>query len=76
VPHQANARIIAAVARQLGVPESKTVSTVADYGNRSAATIPFSLSLAAQQGRLQRGARLLMCAAGAGLTGGAVVYAL
>lgn len=75
VPHQANARIIAAVARQLGVPPDKVVSTVAEYGNSSAATIPFSLSFAARD-RLQAGARVLMCAAGAGLTGGAVVYAL
>jgi len=76
VPHQANARIIAAVAHQLGVPDAKVVSTVAGYGNSSAATIPFSLSLAAQKGRVKRGDRVLMCAAGAGLTGGAVVLAL
>jgi 3-oxoacyl-[acyl-carrier-protein] synthase III len=76
IPHQANTRITAAVAQQLGVPSEKMVSTVAEYANSSAATIPLSLSLAAHEGRLHRGARLLMCAAGAGLTGGAVVYAL
>jgi 3-oxoacyl-[acyl-carrier-protein] synthase-3 len=76
VPHQANARMIAAVARKLGIPDAKTVTTVASYGNSSAATIPLPLSLAAEQGRLEPGARLLMCAAGAGLTGGAVVFAL
>ena len=76
VPHQANARIIAAVAHSLGVPEGKIVSTVADYANSSAATIPFSLSLAARGGRIMRGARLLICAAGAGFTGAAVVFAL
>ncbi len=75
VPHQANARIVAAVARQLGVADDKLVSTVADYGNSSAATIPFSLSLAAR-GAMRPGAKVLMCAAGAGLTGGAVVFAL
>ncbi len=75
VPHQANARIIAAVARQLGVPDGKLVSTVAEFGNSSAATIPFSLSLAAREA-LRPGAKVLMCAAGAGLTGGAVVFAL
>ncbi len=74
VPHQANSRIIAAVAQQLGVPAEKVVSSVAAYANSSAATIPLSLSLAASEGRLARGGRLLMCAAGAGLTGGAVVY--
>lgn len=74
VPHQANGRLIAAVAHQLDVPESKVISTIADYGNSSAATIPLSLSLSAQQKPMARGERLLMCAAGAGLTGGAVVF--
>lgn len=76
IPHQANGRIIAATAQQLGVSTEKIVSTVAEYGNSSAATIPLSLSLAVGEGRIARGKRLLMCAAGAGLTGGAVVYAL
>ena len=76
VPHQANGRIIAAVAQQLGVPSEKVISTIAKFGNSSAATIPLTLSVAAGEGRLQRGQRLLMCAAGAGLTGGAVVYRL
>lgn len=73
VPHQANARIVAAVSRQLAVPDDKVVSTVAEYGNSSAATIPFSLSLAARD-HLKPGSRVLMCAAGAGLTGGGVVF--
>ena len=76
IPHQANGRIIAAVAQQLGVPSENVISTIANFGNSSAATIPLSLSIAAAEGRLQRGQRLLMCAAGAGLTGGAVVYRL
>ena len=76
IPHQANARIIAAVAQQLGVPGEKVVSTVANYANSSAATIPLSMAIAAGAGRLRSGMRLLMCAAGAGLTGGALVYAL
>jgi 3-oxoacyl-[acyl-carrier-protein] synthase III len=76
IPHQANGRIIAAVAQQLGAPPDKVVSTIATFGNSSAATIPLSLSIAAGHGRIARGNRLLMCAAGAGLTGGAVVYAL
>ena len=76
VPHQANARIMAAVAHQLGVPEAKMVSTIAEFANSSAATIPLSLSLAAKQERLTPGAKVLMCAAGAGLTGAAVVFAL
>ena len=74
VPHHANARLIAAVAHQLNVPESNLISTVAEYGNSSAATIPLSLSLSAQQKTLAHGERLLMCAAGAGFVGGAVVF--
>lgn len=76
IPHQANGRITAAVARQLGMPADRVVSTIAAYGNSSAATIPLSLSLAAGQGRIASGKRLLMCAAGAGLTGAAVAYGL
>ncbi|HEY8248626.1 MAG TPA: beta-ketoacyl-ACP synthase III [Hyphomicrobium sp.] len=76
IPHQANGRIIAAVAQQLGVSPEKVVSSIAKFGNSSAATIPLSLSLAAGEGRMARGQRLLMCAAGAGLTGGAVIYSL
>jgi 3-oxoacyl-[acyl-carrier-protein] synthase-3 len=76
VPHQANARIMAAVAGKLGVPDEKMVSTVANYGNSSAATIPFSLALAVGEGRIRRGDCILTCAAGAGLTGGAVVLVL
>jgi 3-oxoacyl-[acyl-carrier-protein] synthase-3 len=76
VPHQANGRMIAAVARELGVPEGKVVSSVAEYGNSSAATIPLTLSVAGGSSRFARGQRILMCAAGAGLTGGAVVYGL
>jgi len=76
IPHQANARIMVAVAGKLGVPEEKMVSTVARFGNSSAATIPFSLALAVDEGRIKRGDRILMSAAGAGLTGGAVVLAL
>ncbi|MDH4983578.1 beta-ketoacyl-ACP synthase III [Hyphomicrobium sp. D-2] len=74
VPHQANGRIIAAVSKQLGMPSEQVLSSVAAFGNSSAATIPFTLSLAMEAGQVQPGQTLLMCAAGAGLTGGAVVY--
>lgn len=73
VSHQANARIIAAVRRNLGLSEEATISTIADYGNSSAATIPLSLSLAADSAPFRRGERVLLTAVGAGLTGGAVV---
>jgi 3-oxoacyl-[acyl-carrier-protein] synthase-3 len=74
IPHQANARIIGAAQKQLGVPDAKVISTVALYGNSSAATIPLSLSIAAQSQTFSPGKRLLMSAAGAGLTGGSVVF--
>ncbi len=74
VPHQANARIVGAAQRQLGVPDQKMLSSVALYANSSAATIPLTLSLAGQQRPFKPGERILMSAAGAGLTGGAVVF--
>ena len=74
VPHQANARIFEAVRRSLGVPAERVVSTVAEYGNSSAATIPFSMAAGADAAPYQPGERVLLTAAGAGLTGGAVVY--
>jgi 3-oxoacyl-[acyl-carrier-protein] synthase-3 len=76
VPHQANTRIIGAVQKQLGIADADMVSSAALYGNSSAATIPLSLSLTAAQRTFGAGDRLLLCAAGAGLTGGAMVYRL
>lgn len=74
LPHQANSRIFAAVGRKLGVPDEATVSTIAEYGNSSAATIPLSLSLSHEARPLVPGETLLMTAAGAGLTGGALLF--
>ncbi|MGD9668445.1 MAG: beta-ketoacyl-ACP synthase III [Hyphomicrobiaceae bacterium] len=74
VPHQANSRIIEATRGKLAVPQEKTLSSVAYYGNSSAATIPFTLSLLAPERNYRRGERLLFTAAGAGLTGGAIVW--
>lgn len=74
IPHQANARIFAAVGRKVGVPAAATVNTVARFGNSSAATIPLSLSIAHGERPIGDGETLLMTAAGAGLTGGALVY--
>jgi 3-oxoacyl-[acyl-carrier-protein] synthase-3 len=76
VPHQANARIIGAVQKKLGLADTRLLSSVAEYGNSSAATIPFTLSLRAEEANLRSGDKLLFCAAGAGLTGGAIVYEL
>jgi 3-oxoacyl-[acyl-carrier-protein] synthase III len=74
VPHQANARIITAVQKKLHVSDDKILSSVAEFGNSSAATIPLTLSLAAASRAFRASDRILMCAAGAGMTGGALVY--
>lgn len=74
VPHQANARIIGAVQRQLGFADEKVLSSVALYANSSAATIPLTLSVACEARAFEAAEKLLFCAAGAGLTGGAVVF--
>jgi 3-oxoacyl-[acyl-carrier-protein] synthase-3 len=76
IPHQANARIIGAVQKKLGLADDRLLLSVAEYGNSSAATIPFTLSLRAAEADLRAGDKLLFAAAGAGLTGGAIVYEL
>ncbi|MDE3812129.1 beta-ketoacyl-ACP synthase III [Sinorhizobium meliloti] len=73
VPHQANVRIFDAVCDKLGIEPSKTVRSIEDHGNSSAATIPLSLSLAHKERPFAPGEKLLLTAAGAGLTGGAVI---
>jgi 3-oxoacyl-[acyl-carrier-protein] synthase-3 len=72
-PHQANARIFDAVGQKLGVRAESVLRSIADYGNSSAATIPLTLSLAHAERPIARGEILLLAAAGAGLTGGALV---
>lgn len=74
IPHQANARIVDAVCDQLGLSPTIAVRTIAEFGNSSAATIPLSLSLANMERPFMAGERLLLAAAGAGMTGGAVVF--
>jgi 3-oxoacyl-[acyl-carrier-protein] synthase-3 len=74
IPHQANARIIEATRNRIGIAPERTLTSVAHYGNSSAATIPFTLSLLAEQRRYAHGDTLLMTAAGAGLTGGALLW--
>ena len=76
VPHQANTRIFETVRRNLGLPSAAIVSTIAEFGNSSAATIPFSLAASAEATPLRSGERLLLSAAGAGMTGGAVVFGI
>jgi 3-oxoacyl-[acyl-carrier-protein] synthase-3 len=68
IPHQANARIITAIADRLGLPPEKTFVNVDKYGNTSAATIPVALDEAHRQGRIKRGDIVLLVAFGGGFT--------
>ena len=74
VPHQANTRIIEATRAKLAIAQDKTLSSVSHFGNSSAATIPFTLSLLSAERNYSHGQRLLFSAAGAGLTGGSIVW--
>lgn len=74
IPHQANARMMTTIAHQLAIPAGRLRSTIADFGNSSAATIPFTLSATAEDKPYSPGDMLLMTAAGAGLIGGAAVF--
>ncbi|HVK81438.1 MAG TPA: beta-ketoacyl-ACP synthase III [Verrucomicrobiae bacterium] len=73
VPHQANQRILDGVARKLGIPPEKVVSTVAIHGNTSAASVPLALDTAVRDGRVKPGQLVLMEALGGGLTWGAAL---
>ena len=73
VPHQANLRIIEAVAKYAGIPMERVMVTVQKYGNMSAATVPVSLVEALKAGRVKPGAHVLMPGFGAGLTFGALL---
>jgi len=73
VPHQANQRILSAVAERLGLEESKVVSTVAEHGNTSAASVPLALATAMEDGRVKTGDLVLIEAIGGGLTWGSAL---
>ncbi len=74
IPHQANARMMSTVAHQLVIAPERICSTIAQFGNSSAATIPFTLSMSAEERQYKPGDVVLMTAAGAGLTGGAAAF--
>ena len=71
VPHQANARILDATARKLGLPPEKIVVTVDRHANTSAASVPLALDTAVRDGRIQRGQLIVLEAMGGGFTWGA-----
>ena len=73
VPHQANLRIIEAVAKYAGVSMDWVMLTVQRYGNMSAATVPVALVDALKEGRVKPGSLLLMPGFGGGLTYGALL---
>ena len=73
IPHQANIRIIQAVAKSMNAPMEKVVSTIETTGNTTAASIPVALDAAVRDGRVKPGQNLLFVAFGAGLTWGATV---
>ncbi|MEY3984649.1 MAG: hypothetical protein RLZ59_94 [Pseudomonadota bacterium] len=71
VPHQANARILDATARKLGLSADRIVVTVDQHANTSAASVPLALDTAVRDGRIQRGQLLVLEAMGGGFTWGA-----
>ena len=73
VPHQANARILDATAKKLGLPAEKVVVTVDEHANTSAASVPLAFDTAVKDGRIKRGDVVVLEAMGGGFTWGAAV---
>ena len=73
VPHQANARILDATSRKLGLSPDKIVVTVDRHANTSAASVPLALDVAVRDGRIQPNAIVVLEAMGGGFTWGAAV---
>ncbi len=73
IPHQANSRIIDAIAKRLKCPEEKIFINVDKYGNTSGASIPIALDEAVKQGRLKSGDLLLIATFGAGFAWGSAL---
>ena len=76
VPHQANARILDATARKLGLPEDKVVITVDRHANTSAASVPLAFDTAVRDGRIKPGQLVMFEAMGGGFTWGASLVRL
>lgn len=76
VPHQANARILDATARKLGLPPEKVIVTVDQHANTSAASVPLAFDLAVRDGRIKPGHLVVMEAMGGGFTWGACLIRL
>lgn len=72
--HQANQRIMDAVAKRLKIPNEKILSNIAEYGNTSAASIPLSLDAAVRDGRIKPGHTIAASGFGAGLTWSSAIF--
>lgn len=68
VPHQANARILKAVSKRVGISYEKFIVTVGKYGNTSAASVSMALGWAAEEGIFEEGDKIIFCSVGAGFT--------
>jgi 3-oxoacyl-[acyl-carrier-protein] synthase-3 len=73
IPHQANSRIVEAVAKQLDIPLSKFILNLSHTGNTSSASVPIAFNEAHKDGRIARGDLILLTVFGAGLTSGALL---
>lgn len=73
VPHQANIRIIQAMAKRLEMPMEKVILTLQEHGNTSAASVPMALDVAVRDGRIKRGDLLLLETFGGGITWGSAL---
>jgi len=73
VPHQANIRIISAVAKRIKLPMSKVILTIERHGNTSAASIPLALDVAVRDGRIKKGDNLLFEGIGGGFSWGSLL---
>ncbi|MGA3083474.1 MAG: beta-ketoacyl-ACP synthase III [Thermodesulfobacteriota bacterium] len=74
IPHQANIRIMEAVAKQLKIPRGKVIVTIHKYGNTSVGTIPTALDEAVRSGQIRKGDLVLASSFGAGFTWGAALF--
>lgn len=72
--HQANQRIMDAVAKRLKIPSEKILSNIAEYGNTSAASIPLALDAAVREGKVKPGDTIAASGFGAGLTWGSAIF--
>ena len=72
--HQANQRILNAVASRLKIPNEKVISNLEEHGNTSAASIPLALDETVRQGTIQTGDIVAVSGFGAGLSWGAAIF--